>query len=123
MFNAPAVGSCKERSLDAMKRENLFGDRFVLGENNGMRTGASVAQSQQVDIGDHVHLLGVVAIERFGQVKDQVGIATREGVQRLRTSIQLEIRRLVPQLLQRFEDFLAVGLLFLALLYFFAGSE
>src|ERR1019366_1444677 len=106
MFKASAIGSRKEWSLDAVKREDLFGNRFVLGKNNGMGTGTRVAQSQQIDIGDHVHLLGVIAVERFGQVEKEVGIAPRERVQRLRTSIQLEIRRLVPQLLYRFEDFL-----------------
>src|SRR5208337_757340 len=83
MFNAPAIGGRKERSLDAVKREDLLRDRFVLGHENGMWPRARVAQSQQVYICDHVHFLGVVAAERLGQIEDQVGIAPRKRVQGL----------------------------------------
>src|ERR1035441_4250205 len=116
MFNASAIGSRKERSLDAVKCKNLLGDRFVLRHENGMRAGAGVTQSQQVDVGDYVHFLGVIAVKGFGQVKDEVGIATRERVQRLRAPVEFEIGGLVTQFLQRFEDLLAIRLLFFRLL-------
>src|SRR6266436_2170360 len=78
MFNAPAISSSEERSLNAVKRENLLRNCFVLGHENGMWTGAGVSQSKQVDVGDHVHFLGVVTVERLGQVENEVGIAARE---------------------------------------------
>src|ERR1017187_5398310 len=106
MFNASAIGSRKERSLDAVKCKNLLGDRFVLRHENGMRAGAGVAQSQKVDVGDYVHFLGVIAVEGFGQIKDEIGIATRERMQGLGTTVEFEVGGLVTQLLQRLEDLL-----------------
>jgi hypothetical protein len=121
MFDASAIRSRKKRSLDAVKREDLLGHRLVLRHENGMRPRARVAQSQQVDVSDHVHFLGVVAPKRLGQVENEVGIAARERVQRLRAPIELEIGGLVPQFLQRFKNFLAVSLRFFAFFTFFCG--
>src|SRR5271163_4147840 len=110
MFNPSAIRSSKKRGLDAMKSKNLLGNRLVLRHEDGMRARARIAQPQQIDVSDHVHFLRVVAVKRLSEIEDEVSIATRKRVQRLRTPIQFKIRRLMPQLLKGLEDLLAVGL-------------
>ena len=118
VLDASPVRRCEKRSLDSLKSEDLLGDGFILRQKNRVRPGARKAQAEQVQVSDHVHLFGVVAIERLRQIEDQIGVALGESMQRLRAAIQFEIRRLVPQLLQGLKDFLAVRLLFLHLLGF-----
>ena len=82
-----------------------------------VRAGAGVGDLEQVEKCGDLHLLGVVAGVGFGEVEDEVGVAFGEPEQRLRAAVENVIRRLVAELLQGFEDLLAV-LLFRLLLAF-----
>src|SRR6266481_3782949 len=97
MFDVSTIRGGEEWSLDVVKSENLLGNRFVLRQKNRVRAGPGKGDAEQIDICDHVHFLGVVAVERFGQVENEIGIATRKRMQRLRTPVQFEVRGLVAE--------------------------
>ena len=71
----PRYAVAKNGVLMPWKAKIFLAMALSCDKKNGMRTGAGVAQAQQVHVGDHVHFLGVVAVERFSQVENQVGVA------------------------------------------------
>ena len=105
-----AIGGGEVGRLNSVKREHLFGDGFVLGEEVSVRPRAGVGDLEQVEECSDVHVLGVVAGVGFGEVEDEVGVAFGEREQGLRAAVEDVIRRLVAELLQGLEDLFAVVL-------------
>jgi len=72
--------------------------------------------AQKVEIGCDVHLLGVVASERFSEVENEIRFALGQRRQTLRGTIQYLIRWLMTKLFESLENFFAVFLLALGFL-------
>ena len=60
VLDPAAIGGSKVWRLNAMEGEHLFGDRLVLGEEEGVRARSGVAQAKQVEISCDVHFFCVI---------------------------------------------------------------
>src|SRR5262252_3905598 len=108
MIDTSSVRGCEIGRTDSVERKHLFGDRLVLCEEECMGAGTGEGNPDQLEIRSQVHVLGIVAIERLSQIEDEVRTATRERVQRRQSSVQHIVERLVPKLLERVKNLLAV---------------
>ena len=110
-----AIRRREERRLDSVEREDLLGERLVLGEVHRVRSGPRVVEVEELQVGRDVHVLRVVAGVGLGQVEDEVRVELRERDERLLGAVEHLVERLVPELAQGLEDLLAVRLLALLL--------
>ena len=97
------------RGIDVVEAHDLLGHRLLHGQVRRVRPGAGVFFPDQIEKRGEVHLLGVVAGVRLGEVEEEVSVLARDLGQRGRLTVDGDLERLVPQLGQRLGDRLAVG--------------
>src|SRR5581483_12520723 len=107
MVNLAPVRSCEVWRSNSMKREHLFCRTFILCQEVGVRSSASVGQLQQVHVGGNVHFFRIIASEGFGQIEYQIGATFFEGMKAFRASVQYLIKRMMAWFFKGFENFLS----------------
>ena len=89
------------RRRDAMRGEHLLGEHLVARDHHAARVAAGIGLAHQLEVGDHVVVVGDDAVELLEQVEDDVRAPIAHGLAQFRQAVaDADDAHLVAEVLQ-----------------------